>query len=77
MAEKKPKPVDPPGVSCTPAQMRRYADWKETTDVWIWAVVSGALTDQPQVVWSAAKAGAQLNVAPVVDDFGPVFRVAP
>ena len=77
MAEKKPKPVDPPGVSCTPAQMRRFIARKEPGDGWVGAVVAGALTDQPQVVWSEAKAGAQLNVAPVVDDYGPVFRVAP
>lgn len=72
MAEKKPKPVDPPGATCTPAQVRLEAKW---VDVWIWAVVAGALTAVPQVVWSEAKAGAPLVVSPVTDTSGARFRV--
>lgn len=74
MAEKKPKPVDPPGVSCTPAQRRTPTSW---TDVWIWAMVAGAITNEPRIVWSEAKAGAVLRVSAIEDDAGALFRVAP
>lgn len=77
MAEKKPpKPPELP-AGCTPAQMRASSTWSKSLEVWIWAVVAGSLTAQPQVVWSEQKVGAPLLVAPVVDDYGPAFRVAP
>lgn len=70
----KPKPVEPP-AGVIPAQMRASSTFAKALDVWIWSIVSGAMSGQPQVVWSERKAGAELLVAPVVDDFGPAFRV--
>lgn len=74
-AAKKPAPPpDPPGTTCTPAQRRMATGW---VDVWIWALVPGAVTAEPQVVWSEAKAGAMIRVSPIEDDMGSLFRVAP
>lgn len=73
-AKAKPeKPAPIPGTSCTPAQLRNGSKW---IDVWVWAIVAGALTAQPQVVWSEPKAGSALRVSPLVTDQGELFRVS-
>lgn len=70
-AKKPPPPPDPP-AGCTLAQRRKGTDW---ADVWIWSFAAGALTAQPQVVWSDAARGAELQVSPVRDSSGASFRV--